>query len=97
MFEPAGAVSQALDRRHAERIEQRQMQVGERRAGRVAQMATAFLRPGSAAGQEQGQVLRGVQVGVGHPGAVDDGHAIEQRRVAIGHSPQPIEVVREER
>ena len=88
-------LSPSRSRRHAQLVEQRQVQIRQRRAfGGIAEVTSALQLAGAAAGQQDRQVVRIVRVAVAHAGAVDQRDVIEQRAVAVGRRLQLLEVSR---
>ena len=95
-FCAAAAVADLVDR-HAELVEQRHVQVRERRFRGEAQVAAALQRARPAAEHQDRQIGRCVRVAVGHPVAIQQHHVIEQRAVAVGRRRELFHVVREQR
>src|SRR5207248_4016556 len=80
----AGAVSEAL-RLEARLVQQREVQIGNRRAfGQLDLPSAALERAGAAADQDGRQRIIAVQVAVGHVGAVEQHGVIQQRSFAVG-------------
>src|SRR5207248_2414602 len=80
----AGAVPKALPL-EARLVQQREVQIGNRRAfGQLDLPSAALERAGAAADQDGRQRIIAVQVAVGHVGAVEQHGVIQQRSFAVG-------------
>ena len=78
-------------------VEQRQVQVGQRRRLGEADVAAASHSARGAAGDEDRQVVVVVQVGVAHAAAVQEERMVQQRAVAFRRGPQLGEELGEQR
>ena len=73
------------------------MQVGDWRSGLVLHMPARRDSTVGPTSDDHRQVTGGVQVGVGHPCAVQDQHVIQQRPVPVRCGLELVQVVREQR
>src|SRR5436190_21914176 len=71
MLQPSTTVTQTIDRAHTEHVEQAQVQVCHRRSGRVLEMHAGLDLSRRAARDQDRQIVRRVQIRIGHPGAVE--------------------------
>src|SRR5262249_34697526 len=86
------AVGELIEPR-AELLEQRQMQVRERRRLRILNVAAALHLSGAAAGDDDRQVDVIVDVRIAHTAAVEHHRVVEQRAAAVRRRLQLLEVV----
>lgn len=87
---PTRAVGEAVQV-HADVIQQRQVQVGQRRSLVVLDMPPTLDLSGSAAGNSDRQVGVVVYIRVAHAAPQQIGRVVEQRAVSILCRPQPVE------
>src|SRR5437764_13823466 len=92
----AGAVGERIET-NADSVEQRQVQIRQRRRLDILDVPAAANLPGSAAGDDDRQVDMVVNVGITHAAAVQIQRMVEQCAVAIGDRGQPLEEITEER
>src|SRR3974377_2215565 len=78
-----GAVPEAL-RLEARLVQQREVQIGNRRSFGQLDLPSPLERAGAAADQDGRQRIIAVQVAVGHVGAVEQHGVIQQRAFAVG-------------
>src|SRR3984957_8274454 len=79
----AGAVPEAL-RLQTRLVQQREVQIGNRRAFGQLDLPSTLERAGGAADQESRQRIIAVQVAVGHVGAVEQHGVIQERAFSVG-------------
>src|SRR5882757_2460546 len=79
----AGAVPEALHLQ-TRLVQQREVQIGNRRAFGQLDLPSPLERAGAAADQDVRQRIIAVQVAVGHVGAVEQHGVIQQRAFAVG-------------
>src|ERR1700730_8415455 len=79
----AGAVPEALHLQ-TRLVQQREVQIGNRRAFGQLDLPSSLERAGAAADQDVRQRIITVQVAVGHVGAVEQHGVIQQRAFAVG-------------
>src|SRR5262249_54121673 len=72
---------------HSHFVEQRQVQVGQRRRFGEADVPAALHLPGGAAGDEDRKVVVGMPVGVAHAAAVQQERVVQERSVALEGAP----------
>src|SRR5688572_12751682 len=77
----------------AQLVEQCQVQIRHRRVFRIREVTTSANSGGGAANQQNGEVLIQVHVAVAQRAAVHQQRMIEQRAVALGDRPKPVEEV----
>ena len=85
----AGAVAEAVDV-HADFVEEREVQIGERHGLVVADVSIAFHPACRAPGDEDRQVGVIVHVGVSNAATVEQQRVIQERAVALGRGLQAL-------
>ena len=93
--ESSRAVAESLDR-DTEPVEQRHVQVRQRRVVRVYEVTAARDRARASAQHQRWQRAVAVAIAVAQSRPIEHDHVIEQRSVAIGRRPQLLEIPREQ-
>src|SRR4051812_24655153 len=82
MLHLTGAVADLLHR-HPQLVEQRQLQIGERRVFGTADVTTALELTAATAGQQDRQVGMQMLVAIADSGSIQHNHVIEERAIAV--------------
>src|SRR5678815_895180 len=95
LLELTRAVADPLGR-HAQPIQQRELQVCQRCVFWIDEMATAFESAASAADHECWQWTVCMTVAVADARSIQNDHVVEQRAIAVGSVAQLLQIIREE-
>ena len=89
-------LSPIFSARHAEEIQQRELQVRQRRVLRIDEMTAALERAAAAADEQRRERTVRVTVAVADARTIKNDHVVEQRAVAVRRVPQLLQIIREQ-